>query len=417
MKNIRQILKQQLEIIKPEEKIIDKINKISKEFCESLRKKLKNKKIKADVFIGGSVAKKTLIKKNKYDVDVFVRFDISYKNKDISKILESILKNSKKIHGSRDYFQIEKNKILIEIVPVLNIKKPEQAENVTDLSYFHVRYVLNKLKNKKLADEIRLAKSFIHSNNLYGAESYINGFSGYSIELLITHYKGFLKFLKEIVKVRVNEKIIIDDSKFYKNKKDILNELNESKFSPIILIDPTYKERNALACLSHESFERFKKIAKQFLKNPNLRFFKEKDIKDELKKKYKKKLIILKVSNNKQKGDISGTKSKKFFDYFNYRLKENFEIKLKEFEYNESKNESYFYFVLNKKKDEIRQGPEITDVYNLQRFKKRHKNAFIKNKRSYVKIKHDLSFGKFLILIKKDKTLKSMGIKEIKIVA
>ncbi|MBD3252791.1 hypothetical protein GF386_03610, partial [Candidatus Pacearchaeota archaeon] len=54
---------------------------------------------------------------------------------------------------------------------------------MTDLSYFHVNHILKKIKkNKNLSDEIRLAKKFAYSQNCYGAESYIHGFSGYALE-------------------------------------------------------------------------------------------------------------------------------------------------------------------------------------------------------------------------------------------
>jgi len=54
---------------------------------------------------------------------------------------------------------------------------------------------------KKILDEIRIAKAFCYANNCYGAESYISGFSGYALELLVYHYKSFLKFIKSMVKL------------------------------------------------------------------------------------------------------------------------------------------------------------------------------------------------------------------------
>ena len=57
--------------------------------------------------------------------------------------------------------------------------------------------------------------------------------------------------------------------KFYKNKQELLNSVNESKLqSPIVLVDPTFKERNALAALSQETFLRFKESCAKFLRNP-----------------------------------------------------------------------------------------------------------------------------------------------------
>ena len=416
---INNILFEQLEKINLDEITFEKINKITQKFYLELGRKLKNKKINAEVFIGGSLAKKTLVKKDKYDVDIFVRFDKRYGNDKISSLLEKILgKNARKIHGSRDYFEIENEGVLIEIIPVLKIKRANEAENVTDLSYFHVNYVLNKIKkNPKLANEIKLAKVFCYAQDCYGAESYIKGFSGYSLELLICHYGRFLKFIKEISKNN-NEKIILDDSKFYKDKNEVLRELNEAKTqSPIILIDPTFKERNALAGLSFETLEKFKKVCRKFLKNPSKDFFIKKDIFYELNKKHKD-LKTISVSNLKQKGDIAGTKSRKFFNYFMFKLRQEFEIKIAEFDYNENKNLAFFYLALDKKEDEIKRGPSIDSVENLKKFKKAHRDAFIKNKIAYAKIKHNLSFEEFIKKFAKNnkKIMEEMGIKEVKII-
>src|SRR3989344_4085195 len=107
--NINKVLQEQLSLIKPPEEIEKKIKIISGEFSSELKEKLADKKIKADIFIGGSVAKGTLIKKEQYDMDLFVRFDMSYEDTEISKLLgeimNSFIKKSmlKKIHGSRNY--------------------------------------------------------------------------------------------------------------------------------------------------------------------------------------------------------------------------------------------------------------------------------------------------------------------------
>src|SRR3990167_5972244 len=129
-KKLKQILSEQLSLIKPtgQEFLI-----LKKQACllkDKIEKSAKKLKIKADCFIGGSLAKGTIIKKERYDLDIFVRFEKNQKGKkqqeeNISEILEKILKASRakfqRIHGSRDYFIIgeDKNKrIFLEIVPV-----------------------------------------------------------------------------------------------------------------------------------------------------------------------------------------------------------------------------------------------------------------------------------------------------------
>ena len=240
-----------------------------------------------------------------------------YNNRNSPLHLREIARSIGESHSTilRKINELVKENIIIEIIPVLKIKKPEQAVNVTDLSFFHVNYIVDKLKeNKKLIDEIRLAKTFTHAQNSYGAESYIHGFSGYALELLICHYGTFLRFIQKMVELNIKkEKLIIDDNKFYKNNNQVMTELNQSKRnSPIILIDPTFKERNALSSLSRETFYKFQNDCKSFLKNPSNKYFIKKEISEEF-KTYNP--IIISIKTNKQAGDIAGTKSKKFFNF------------------------------------------------------------------------------------------------------
>ena len=88
MKKINSILKEVLEKIKPPKEGLDFIDDSLKKFLKDFKKGIKKNKIKAEIFIGGSFAKNTLIKKDTYDIDVFVRFDKKYKN--ISKLCEKI---------------------------------------------------------------------------------------------------------------------------------------------------------------------------------------------------------------------------------------------------------------------------------------------------------------------------------------
>jgi len=289
---IKEVLNEEILKITPSGEEVKSINFKVREILSALSGNMKKSKIKADVFIGGSFAKDTLIRKGKHDVDIFVRFDSEKYGEEekLAELLKKIVpKNSVRVHGSRDYFRIKQDNIEFEIIPVLKIKKPSEAKNITDLSYFHVNYIKNKIKkNKKLADEIRLAKAFLYYQNCYGAESYINGFSGYAVELLMVSYGGFVRFLDSCLKHDFSKgKIIIDAEKLYKNKETIMREMNEAKLnSPIVLVDPTFKERNALAALSNETFDKFKQVAAKFAKNPSEKFFEFEDREKILDKKY-----------------------------------------------------------------------------------------------------------------------------------
>lgn len=389
---INSILKEVLEKNKPDKKELEQIKRDVQDFVKKLEDRFKKSKIDAEIFIGGSFAKKTVIKKGDYDVDIFLRFDKKYGDKEISDLTYKILENFKasKIHGSRDYFRVNiSQKTFFEIIPVIKIKNPKDARNITDLSYFHVKYINKKIKSEKILDDILLLKKFCYANQVYGAESYIKGFSGYALELLIYYYGSFLKFIKAMAKAQ--GKIIIDIEKHYKNKQIIMMDLNSAKLmSPIILIDPTYKQRNVLAALSYDTFEKFQKTCKNFLKRPLLRAFEIQKLNLEKIKKYSNKkgfeFKLLNAKTNKQEGDIAGTKLLKFYNHLTKEIGKFFEIKNRGFEYDNKKTARYF-FVVKKRKEILIKGPKVNDKENVIKFKNKHKNTFVKKARTYSKQK------------------------------
>ena len=392
----------------------------TKDFLNILKLQIKKEKLKADIFLGGSFARKTMLKSNEYDVDVFVRFDRKHEN--ISELLEKVIKKTKvkyeSLHGSRDYFQIRANKkVTLEIIPVYKIKSVKDAENTTDLSYFHVNYV-NKKLNDKLRKEIRIAKKFFKAQKVYGAESYISGFSGYSVECLIIYYKTFENMIKAFSKSK--GKIIIDPEKKYK-KEEIMLELNEAKTqSPIILIDPTWKERNVLAALNDETFSKLKEAITLFLKKPSMQFFESKGIDEEKLKEQSKKIggeyLHLEIKTDKQEGDIAGTKMKKFSKFIIKELEKYFEIKKEEFEYKLEKS-SNLYLVLKSRNEIMKGGPSLDMKEHVSAFKKVNKNTFFKGKRIYATIKINFTGKTFIEKFVKEQSKKvnEMDIIEIKV--
>ncbi|MFH1585267.1 MAG: nucleotidyltransferase domain-containing protein [archaeon] len=422
MANPNSILKQVLEKVKPEKEELELITGFLDKFLKEIEKRVKALKIDAEIFVGGSFAKDTVIKKDHYDVDVFVRFD--KKHKDISTLTQRILKGIDSVslvHGSRDYFRVEINpNFYIELIPVLKVAKPEQAENITDLSYSHVKYINKKVKTEKLRDEIRLAKAFCYANHCYGAESYIRGFSGYGLELLVSYYGSFLKFIKETSKIQ--DKIVIDIERQHKNKSSIMMDLNSSKLqSPIILIDPTYKQRNVLAALSEETLKKFRKEAITFLKKPSIKSFEvqKKDI-NKIKKDSEKKgfdFILLEASTNRQEGDIAGSKLLKFYNHLDHEISRFFQIKDKGFNYNKKKSARFFFAVKSRGELEIG-GPSIKDAENVEKFKEKHKSTFTKKGRIYAKKNIGVNILEFINAwkLKNKKQIKDMAVGEFRVV-
>ena len=384
-------------------------------FSKKIERPLKKINSKISIFLGGSLAKGTVIrKKERYDVDLFIIFPEEFKEKSqqISEILEKALKKTgekyQRLNGSRDYFQIKHENLILELVPIIEIKKSEDAKNITDISPLHVKYLLKKIKtNPKLPEEIILTKTFSYAQGVYGAESYISGFSGYSIEILTSYFDSFKKlidFFSEIKLEKKNKeknKIVIDPEKYYKNKNEILTNINESKLvSPLILIDPVDKTRNVSAALSFEKFKKFIDVCKKFKKKPNKDYFmlkekSEQNLKDRVKKvKSGAKLIKIRVETKKNKLDVAGAKINKFFNFLLRDLeKKGFKILQKENLFNEETLISNIYIILkNPEKSQIVPGPIIKcDEKFIREFKKKYKKTFIKNKRYFAKTQNEFS--------------------------
>lgn len=398
-----------------DEKELSYLKKETKTFVDSLKRLVKKKD--ADVFVGGSFAKGTLAKQDDYDVDIFVRFGKD--KRDISSLLKKILKSGKikfkEVHGSRDYFKIEKSeKLTFEIVPVRKIRNMKEANNVTDLSYFHVNYVKKKL-NKNMAKEIAMAKAFCKAQGIYGAESYIHGFSGYALECLIIHYKTFEKMLKELVKVK--SQLILDPEKHFKKREEVLIEINESKrHGPIILVDPTFKERNILAGLNKETFFKFQDIAKKFLKNPSEKFFVFDLVDDKkMRKKMKKgsEFVHVSLETNRQEGDIAGAKLKKYSGFLIREVEKYFDVLAKEFVYLGEKKAD-FYLIVKSKLEIIRKGPSLKREKHAVKFRKMNKNVFVEKGSLRSRMKVDFSAVDLVKkIIRNEDKIKEMSIVKI----
>ncbi|MDP3917231.1 MAG: nucleotidyltransferase domain-containing protein [Nanoarchaeota archaeon] len=380
-KKHKEIVSVILKKVSPEKKDRLKLLAIQNEII----KKIKVPSAKASV--GGSGAKNTWLK-DTHDIDIYVKFDRSKKSDELSDLLHKCLKKSfskiSRVHGSRDYFQVWYKGYTVEIVPILAIKNPKHAENITDFSFFHVDYINRKTKKKKsLADEIRVAKIFAKANRFYGAESYINGLSGYAIEILVAHYGSFIKFAERASEWK--ETTVIGN----KNSAQKLNWAK--KISPLILIDPVQPDRNAAAALSKEQYYHIIKSCKKFLRNPSEIMFEKQPVNVAGLKKIGY-LTTISAKPLKAKHDIAGSKALKAFKFILKNL-DKFEVVNSFFDY--SGDSAVFYIVTKKEKlpsTYKHYGPPVKNKKAVELFKKANKGYQIKieKDRCYVmkKIKH-----------------------------
>jgi len=407
-KKIDSILQHLKKDITPDQKLLVNVDKIVNQINVCLKKN----KINAECVKGGSIAKDTYLK-NDHDVDLFVRFNLEYADKDISLILEKALNmlsvKLQKIHGSRDYFQFKKHGLNFEIIPVLKIHASNyrDARNVTDLSPEHVFWVKKFTdRHPELRNEIRVTKQFCKANMVYGAESYINGFSGHIVDILVIYFGSFLNLVNKFSELKdfsQKNPVIID---IEHHLKDPLKELNQSKITPLIIVDPIQADRNAAAALSLEKLSLFVTACKDFLKSPSEDFFVIKKfdlIKSikaslaslaELKKGNKKRFvtIILTVKTLDGSKDIVGTKVLKAYeDILKHCELNGFAILRSGWDFDFGKRSAVMFLIFSDDKlTEYTEhaGPPVSASQDYQNFKKKHSEheTYIKNDRIYAMI-------------------------------
>ena len=332
-----------------------------------------------------------------YDIDIYVKFNPKkYKNEEISKILKKELKQRFKkiemLHGSRDYYRVYEKKYTIEIIPIMDIKKVEEAQNITDISPFHAKWV----KKRKKGNEVRLVKAFCKAQNCYGAESYIQGFSGYVLEILTIHYGSFEKFIKKVAKWQRKE---------YVDPEKHGVKLNKAKtYSPLILIDPVQADRNAAAALSRKKYNKLIQAAQKFLHKSVEEAFEKKEITiEELERRAKgKKLILLEVKPLRGKEDVIGAKLLKALNYLRKQLMLK-EFKIYDYNWKWDKK-ALFWFILDK--DDLpdfreHRGPRLKQKKHVEKFKQKNKKYQIYKKQGRVYSKMPREYKKAEQLVKK----------------
>jgi tRNA nucleotidyltransferase (CCA-adding enzyme) len=404
----RKVADSVLSRIRPDSSVKKKCEEVVFEISSGIKKA----RIDADAVLGGSIAKGTFLRDD-YDCDIFVRFALDkYRKKDISALLKKVLSkfSPEEVSGSRNYYQFERAGIHFEIVPVLLIKKSADAANVIDVSPMHVAWIKKGLSRKKnLSDEVRLARAFCRGIGVYGAESFINGFSGHVIDILTIYYGGFRELLSASLKWK--ERAVVDPENYHRGKA--LFSINKSKTEgPLVLVDPVQPYRNASASLSKEKFEIFKGEAGKFLKNPSESFFDEKKM--GLKKEPGR--LIIEARSIPGKKDVAGCRVKKAFEYILEKFADNdFKVLSSSWEWDKKSaaHFSYFFDIPSLRKAEsehqvTRAGPPVSLKAHAAAFRKKYRRTFEKQGKVYARVLRKYNSPKRLVsALVKDKYLKT----------
>ena len=300
------------------------------------------------VEFGGSFAKGTWLSKDA-DVDIFVRFKKSTSEEKFEKIskkigFDSLKKFSPYVrYSEHPYVEAKIKDTKINVVPFYDVKVGEW-KSAADRSPFHTKY-MSKSLTRKMRNEVRILKTFLKSNGIYGAEIAKQGFSGYISEVLVLNFGSFENVIKSISKIEENQTIGKTSKKFD---------------TSLVIIDPIDSNRNLAAAISDENIGKFILVCRAFKENPKLEFFKNK--KSRVSKKHWENVLSIKFNFKFRSSDIIWGQIKRASSSLSTQLELAGFTVLRSKAYTDEQKEAYLLFFLESMKiSEIyaKNGPEF----------------------------------------------------------
>ena len=307
---------------------------------------------------GGSFAKGTWLAKDA-DVDIFLRFKKSTSEEKFEKIAKKIGFDSLKKYNpyvrysEHPYVEAKIKNTKVNVVPFYDVKIGNW-KSAADRSPYHTKFMKKSLTSK-MKNEVRILKTFLKANRIYGAEIAKQGFSGYVSEVLILNYRSFENVIKSISEIKENKVIGKTTKKFD---------------TSIVIIDPIDKNRNLAAAISDENLGKFILVSRAFKEKPSLGFFKTRKLKPS--KKYLENLLIVKFEYKIRSPDIIWGQIKRATTSLSIQLElEGFQV-LRSKPYTDQQKEAYLLFLLESTKI-----PNIYQKNGPEFFRKDGSKSFI----------------------------------------
>jgi tRNA nucleotidyltransferase (CCA-adding enzyme) len=260
------LIQEVLKIIKPSEAEKKKLTDVQAELASEIKAAAERLGIPyVHVKIVGSAARGTWLS-GTHDIDIFISFPEETSRKELETFGMAIARETAKLaeyaedrHAEHPYLNIVYKSFKVDLVPCFRVASASQIKSAVDRTPFHNDFVKTRIKGYE--DEVLMLKQFMRGCGVYGSELKTQGFSGYLTELLIIHYGSFENAVHAASFWKPGEKI------------DIIHHSEIEHEEPLVVVDPTDPRRNVAAVLSLDKFCTFIDCCREFLKNPELRFF------------------------------------------------------------------------------------------------------------------------------------------------
>ncbi len=249
---------------------------------ESVERTIKTrlkKVVPTDVEIGlmGSAAKGTALRGNQ-ELDIFILMPKSWPLDDMQKKGLQWAKTAMRglktelNYAQHPYLKVHMDGIKVDLVPSYKLHNFEKLGSAVDRSQLHTVWVNARL-HEQGRDDVRLLKQFFKALGVYGAQTRVEGFSGYLCELLVIHYGGFAQALHAMKDWKMP--VALDPAHHHPEAAVLKHFPN----TPLVVIDPVDENRNVAAVVSRTSMSRAVLASRTFMQEPSRAFFfREKEV-------------------------------------------------------------------------------------------------------------------------------------------
>ncbi len=261
-KKVNDYIERKTEVIKPKKEEREKLIKVDETVSRNVEEVIQimgyQDKI-AYVEMQGSYAKGTDLTGNS-DLDLFVIFNKNVPRDEFEKIGLEIGKKALKDYkpytryAEHPFTEAFVGDVEIQIVPAYDISlediKNQKLLSATDRTPHQTRFMNEALSEEQKTD-VRLLKNFMKESRTYGSDQKIQGFSGYSAEVLIHELGSFENTLNFF-------------ADFEKGKQ--LGTSSQKHTTAFAIADPIDPHRNLVSAFSDQKIARMIKTSREFLK-------------------------------------------------------------------------------------------------------------------------------------------------------
>lgn len=345
-------MKQILSKIKKSVIISKNVKKLKKQIADEayflVEDQIKNYPEIIGLEFGGSYAKDTWLSEEA-DIDIFIKFKKTVSEEKFTEISKKVgFQSMKKYnpyvrYSEHPYVEAKIKKTKINVVPCYDVSLGEWKSSA-DRSPFHTKYMQKSL-TPEMKNEVRILKTFLKANKIYGSEIAKQGFSGYVSEVLILNFGNFENVIKSIAKIQEGQ-IIGKTSKVFETL--------------IAIIDPIDSNRNLAAAISNENIGKFILLSRAFENKPKLQFFNQKKLK--LLKHNWENILVVKFNFKMRSPDIIWGQIKRATSSLTTQLQLGGFNVLRSKAYSDNQSEACLFFLLESTKIPInysKSGPDF----------------------------------------------------------